>query len=230
MPGIQARPNGFGQALLRGRYMAAVARMEYAGVLIDHVMLDRFRAYWTDIKLDLIFSIGRDFNVYDGTSFKDGLFAGYLADNGIDWPRTAAGRLCLDQETFRNMAKRYPQLEPLKELHHSLSDLRLEKLAVGPDHRNRVLLSPFGASSGRNTPSNSRFIFGPSAMDRAKSDGIPPRPATAQARSRVGAEYSAARPGVFGVSERTICDPWWVDGLYLDEHGYYRFDEEDADS
>jgi DNA polymerase I-like protein with 3'-5' exonuclease and polymerase domains len=65
------------------------------------------------------------------------------------------------------MAKRFPQLEPLKELRHSLSELRLEKLAVGPDHRNRVLLSPFGASSGRNTPSNSKFIFGPSVWLRS---------------------------------------------------------------
>ena len=64
------------------------------------------------------------------------------------------------------MAKRYPQLEPLKELRHALSELRLEKLAVGSDDRNRTLLSPFGASSGRNTPSNNKFIFGPSVWLR----------------------------------------------------------------
>ena len=64
------------------------------------------------------------------------------------------------------MAKRYPQLEPLKELRHALSELRLEELAVGPDGRNRTLLSPFGATSGRNTPSNNKFIFGPSVWLR----------------------------------------------------------------
>ena len=42
----------------------------------------------------------------------------------------------------------------------------LEKLAVGLDDRNRVLLSPFGASSGRNTPSANKFIFGPSVWLR----------------------------------------------------------------
>ena len=36
LPGILARPNGLGQALLRGRYMAAVARMERTGVPIDY--------------------------------------------------------------------------------------------------------------------------------------------------------------------------------------------------
>lgn len=72
----------------------------------------------------------------------------------------------LDQDTLRDMAKRYPRLEPLKELRHALGELRLEKLAVGPDNRNRTLLSPFGASTGRNTPSNSKFIFGPSVWLR----------------------------------------------------------------
>ena len=132
LPGILARPNGFGQALLRGRYMAAVARMEHTGVPIDYEMLERLRAHWDDIKLDLISAIDKDYGVFEGTVFKAGLFAGYLADNGIDWPRTETGRLQLDQDTFRDMAKRYPQLEPLKELRHALSELRLEKLAVGP--------------------------------------------------------------------------------------------------
>jgi hypothetical protein len=160
LPGIRARPNGFGQALLRGRYMAAVAMMEHTGVPIDYETLERLRAHWDDIKLDLISVIDKYYGVYEGTVFKSGLFAGYLADNGFDWPRTETGRLQLDQDTFRDMAKRYPKLEPLKELRHALSELRLEKLAVGLDKRNRTLLSPFGASSGRNTPSNNKFIFG----------------------------------------------------------------------
>ena len=166
LPGIQARPSGFGQALLRGRYMAAVARMEHTGVPIDFEMLQRLRMNWGRIKSDLIGAIDKDYGVFEGTTFKSGLFAGYLVDNQIDWPRTETGRLQLDQDTFRDMAKRYPQLEPLKELRHALAELRLEKLAVGLDDRNRALLSPFGASSGRNTRSNSKFIFGPSVWLR----------------------------------------------------------------
>ena len=166
LPGILARPNGLGQALLRGRSMAAIARMERTGVPIDFELLQRLRMNWGRIKNDLIEAIDKDYGVYEGTVFKAGLFAGYLVDNRIDWPRTMTGRLQLDQDTFRDMAKRYPQLEPLKELRHTLSEMRLEKLAVGLDDRNRTLLSPFGASSGRNTPSNSKFIFGPSVWLR----------------------------------------------------------------
>jgi len=166
LPAITARPNGLGQAVLRGRYMAAVARMERTGVPIDSTLLDRIRTNWDAIKTGLIADVDEDYHVYEGTTFKTGLFAKYLADQGIAWPRTGSGALQLDQETFRDMVKRYPNLEQLKDLRHSMSELRLEKLAVGPDHRNRVLLSPFGASSGRNTPSNSKFIFGPSVWLR----------------------------------------------------------------
>src|SRR5262249_12538597 len=45
---------------------------------------------------------------------------------------------------------------------HSMSALRLESLAVGSDGKNCCLLSAFAAKTGRNQPSNSRFIFGPS--------------------------------------------------------------------
>jgi DNA polymerase I-like protein with 3'-5' exonuclease and polymerase domains len=37
---------------------------------------------------------------------------------------------------------------------------------VGADTRNRCLLSPYGARTGRNTPSNAKFVFGPSKWFR----------------------------------------------------------------
>jgi hypothetical protein len=166
LPAITARTHGLGQALLRGRYMAAVARMERTGIPMDVDTLARLRRHWAGIKLELIAAIDADYGVFDGTTFKEGLFAGYLFDNSIDWPRTPTGRLQTDRDTFKDMGRSYPQLEPLRELRIALSELRLEKLAVGSDGRNRVMLSPFGAATSRNTPSNSSFIFGPSVWLR----------------------------------------------------------------
>jgi DNA polymerase I-like protein with 3'-5' exonuclease and polymerase domains len=40
-------------------------------------------------------------------------------------------------------------------------------LAVGSDSRNRCLLSPFRSVTGRNQPSNAKFIFGPSCWLRS---------------------------------------------------------------
>ena len=47
-----------------------------------------------------------------------------------------------------------------------LGEMRLADLAVGPDGRNRTLLSPFGTKTGRNAPSSSRFVFGPATWIR----------------------------------------------------------------
>jgi DNA polymerase-1 len=143
LPGIASTPQGLGQALLRGRSMVAVARMERTGVPIDADTLTDLRGGWSNIKGDLIKEVDADYGVYESGSFKVGLFAKYLADNGIPWPKTETGRLQLDQDTFRDQAKAYPQLASLRELRHSLSELRIEKLAVGRDGRNRTMLSPF---------------------------------------------------------------------------------------
>jgi hypothetical protein len=94
-------------------------------------------------------------------------WADYLSRKGIPWPRLDSGALALDDDTFREMARSYPvQVAPIRELRHALSQLRLNELAVGPDGRNRVLLSAFGSRTGRNQPSNSRFIFGPATWLR----------------------------------------------------------------
>jgi hypothetical protein len=166
LPAIQVTPQGLGQALLRGRYMVAVARMEHVGVPINTNTLALLRARWADIKGDLIADIDRNYGVYEGSVFKSGRFGIWLEQEGISWPKTPTGRLRLDQDTFKEMARAHPQVSALRELRHSLSELRLEKLAVGADGRNRTLLSPFGASSGRNTPGSTRFIFGPSVWLR----------------------------------------------------------------
>jgi DNA polymerase-1 len=59
------------------------------------------------------------------------------------------------------MEGRYPHIGPLRELRCSLSKMRLNALAVGNDGRNRTLLGPYGSKTGRNQPSNSKYIFGP---------------------------------------------------------------------
>jgi hypothetical protein len=166
LPVIAATPQGLGQALLRGRYMAAVARMEAAGVPIDVAMLDAIREHLDDILGGLIAEVDSEFGVFDGTTFRDGLFAAMLADRGVDWPTTPTGRMVTDDDTFRDMCLAHPWLEPLRQLRVTRNSLRPEQLTVGGDGRNRTLLSPFGAVTGRNTPSNARFIFGPQAWMR----------------------------------------------------------------
>jgi hypothetical protein len=154
------------RALLRGRYMAAVARMEFAGVPIDMPRLELLRAKWSSIKGALITEIDKDYRVYEGTTFKMQKFEEYVARAGIPWPRTPTGRLATSDKVFREKAKSCPAIAPLRELRSSLAEMRLHDLQVGGDGHNRALLSPFRSLTSRNQPSNSKFIFGPSVWLR----------------------------------------------------------------
>ena len=154
------------RALLRGRYMVAVARMERAGTPIDVPLLQKLRESWDPIKRQLVEEIDASFGVFDNMTFKAGRFRDYLIAAGIPWPRLSSGVLCLDDTTFRDQAATWPQLLPLHELRVTLSSLRLTGLEVGADGRNRCLLSPFRSVTGRNQPSNSKSIFGPARWMR----------------------------------------------------------------
>jgi DNA polymerase I len=188
LPQILTSPGGavpaLGRALLRGRYMGVVAAMEFRGVPVDLPMLERLRLRWHPIRQRLITQIDADYGIYEGASFRSAKFSDYLARNRIPWPRHPNGPLDLSRDTFRQQAKAYPQIAPLHELRVSLGELRLNTLAVGADGRNRCLLSPFRARTGRNQPSNSKFIFGPATWIRHL---ITPGPG----RAIIAADYSA---------------------------------------
>ena len=80
---------------------------------------------------------------------------------------TAPATAVLADDSFRAMQRAYPIVAPIKELRVNLGQLRLTDLTVGQDGRNRCLLSPFRAHSGRNAPSASKFIFAPSVWLRS---------------------------------------------------------------
>lgn len=156
------------RALLRGRFQAAVAQMEATGVPIDADSLQRLRVNWNSLRGRLVDAINRDFGIYQGTSFRLDRFEEYLHRKGIVWPRLESGTLCTDDETFREMARTYPvEIGPLRDLRTTLSKMKLNDLAVGPDGRNRTPLWPFTSKTGRNQPSNSEFIFGPACWLRS---------------------------------------------------------------
>jgi DNA polymerase-1 len=148
------------RALVRGRYMAAAAAMEHNGIPIDQQTLALLREHWEDIQDDLIASVDMDYGVYDGRTFKADRWEQFLVRHNIPWPRTEKGALSLADDTFRQMAKAYPEVSPIRELRSALSELRLADLAVGSDGRNRTILSAFRSRTSRNQPSSSKYIFG----------------------------------------------------------------------
>jgi len=185
------------RALLRGRYMAAVAAMEHRGVPVDLAMLERLRRHWQGLRLRLIEEVDLDFGVYVDGTFSVALFRRWLGQHDIAWPLTDTGRLRLDKETFALMALRHPQLESLRQLRSSVAKLRTTDLEVGVDGRNRTMLRPFQAKTGRNQPSTTRFIFGPARWLRALIK--PPA-----GRSLCYIDYEQQE---FGIAAALSCDP-----------------------
>lgn len=194
---------GLGQAMLRARYMGAAARMERQGVPIDVPLLTKLRENWPRIVDAIVGEIAADFPVYEGKSFREKLFADYLQSVGIHWPMLESGRLKLDDDTFREMARGHPaEIGPIREVRTTLAELRLNDLAVGQDGRNRTLLSAFRARTGRNQPSNSRSIFGPAIWIRGL---IAPPPGRALAY----VDYSAQEVAIAGALSGD--DGLWAD-------------------
>ncbi len=147
------------RALLRGEYMKSVALMEWRGIPVDAETLNLLDRNWQAIKNRFIGEIDPGGAIWQDGRFSELRFENWLQERHLQWPRLASGRLALDQATWSDMGGFHPLVRPLSSLRSVLGMLKLAKPAVGPDGRNRTLLSPFGSASGRNCPSTTKFIF-----------------------------------------------------------------------
>jgi hypothetical protein len=100
------------RALMRGRYMAAAAKMERNGVPIDTATLGQVKKRWLDIQDQLIADIDINYGVYEGRTFKADRFAAWLAQNNIPWPRLESGRLDLGDDSSE--CSGLPAVAPLR--------------------------------------------------------------------------------------------------------------------
>jgi DNA polymerase-1 len=160
LPTIRSWPH----ALHRGRVQWVIAKIEQRGLPTDQPMLTRLRRHWEGMRTDMVTALD-PFGVYEIVNgvahFRMQRLEVFVAYYRLQWPRLASGKLCTDDETFREMATLYPIVNPLRELKCSLSQLRLNDLAVGSDGRNRCPLWAYGTKTARCAPSTTKYIFGP---------------------------------------------------------------------
>ena len=160
LPTIRSWPH----ALHRGRVQWAIAKIEHRGLPIDLPLISRLRRHWEGMKTDMVTALD-PFGVYEILNgiahFRMQRLEAFVEHYLLQWPRLASGKICTDEETFREMATLYPIVNPLRELKCSLSQLRLNDLAVGTDGRNRCPLWAYGTKTARCAPSTTKYIFGP---------------------------------------------------------------------
>ncbi len=118
-------------ALFRGRYLVAVAKVEANGVPVNSETVQQLRIGWPLIRDHVIRNIGQNFSFYSGRRFDLEAFTRWVAQRAIPWPRLASGQLDLGNDAFKEMARIYPVLGPIKELRTTLTGFDPAMLAIG---------------------------------------------------------------------------------------------------
>jgi hypothetical protein len=164
LPRLLSTIRSWPHALHRGRVQWAIAKQERRGLPVDLPLLARLRSHWEGMRTDMVTALD-PFGVYEIVNglahWRMQRFEAFVTHYRLQWPRLASGKFCTDEETFREMATLYPVVNPLRELKCSLSQLRLNDLAVSNDGRNRCPLWAYGTKTARCAPSTSKYIFGP---------------------------------------------------------------------
>ena len=193
------------RAKLRGRFMAAAARMERIGIPIDAPLHQRLVANWEPIKRHLIADVDLAYGVFEETSFKRDRFAQYLCANDIPWPRLPSGELALDDTTFDEQARAHPSLRSLYELRATLGRLRLADLPVGADQRARCLLSAFQAvTAATNLPAVGSYLVRPGGCAALLGSKRGERlPALRQVTARLAAQ-KRGRPEIIQSAQNSV--------------------------
>jgi DNA polymerase I len=154
------------RALFRGHYMKATAWVVHFGIPIDTHALHQLQDNWDWLRHSLIKSLPADFDAYQDGHFSSANFLGWCDRQGIPWPRLPSGAPILRKKVLEDLKDIHPTLRQLHEIRSSLGEMRMADLAIGSDGCNRTLLGQFGTVTSRNTPSNSKSVFGPATWMR----------------------------------------------------------------
>ena len=149
------------RTLFRGQYLMSVARIERQGVPVDGAGLLALRHHSLRVREALIRDLAGGFpSAFEGGRFRPEVLISWIEGKGVPWPRTRTGLLCTDDDTLKDMAAVYPELEPLRQAKKTLSQLSLGGVPVGGDGRNRCDTRPFTSVTGRNQPRSSEWLLG----------------------------------------------------------------------
>lgn len=145
--GSQNNPNYLDQALLRGDYSKAMARMTQTGLPVNVLLHDAIVTNWPRVRISLIDSV-KHFGIFDkdGT-FKHDRFATIIEALGASdiWPRTSSGLFSTQSKDFRRMTAIYPQMETFRTVYEAIaSSSKLSPFPICSDGRVRLGRREFG--------------------------------------------------------------------------------------
>jgi hypothetical protein len=148
------------QALWRGRAMFVSGMAEQTGIPIDVKTYHRLREQRGNLRRILI-EQGDEFGVFEDSVFRKQRVYDLIKRLRIPWDRYTekTGKLRLDEETFKIMARLHPAIGRLRSFTSLLDQLRSFDLALGDDARNRFWSRPLLSITSRSQPSTAENIF-----------------------------------------------------------------------
>jgi len=140
-------PHYMDQALLRGEYSKAMARMTVTGLPTNVPLHDAIVTNWPNIKQELISSV-KHYGIFDvdGT-FKYDRFATIVESFGAAdiWPRTVTGQYSTKSSDFRRMTAIYPQMEEFRAVYEAVASApKASPFPICSDDRIRLGRREFG--------------------------------------------------------------------------------------
>ena len=174
-------PNYLGQALFRGEYAKALARMTVVGCPVNAPLHDAIITNWPAIRKGLLDSVSH-YGIFDSSgTFKYDRLATIVEDIGASdiWPVTAGGQYSTKSEDFRRMTQIFPQLEEFRVAYEALvgghqpspfpicSDNRIRlgrreygnaRLGIKDGKTSSVGFGAYRSKTGRNQPLASEFL------------------------------------------------------------------------
>ena len=162
-PGIDLK-----RALIRSRYLTAIARAERAGIPVDVPVLEKFLERSKDVQLTIIHRLDQHC-IYDehGRWSNARFINNVLIKYSLRWPLLKDGETpSTTEETFGEMADLYPELiRPIHKLRELLKSFRsLKNIPYNKEGMSRTWLNPHGTTTGRNAPK--RYLLAKSKVFR----------------------------------------------------------------
>jgi hypothetical protein len=139
-------------ALVRGRYMTAIAQQTHRGIPIDRKQVEAFKARRPSLRQELIEETPTAARFYHAGRFSEDLFINWTEDEEIGWPRYDDGSPVLEHDTLKRIADLEPRVAPLAVLRSKLSRLEEVSIPIQSDDRIRPNYMPLRTRTGRNRP------------------------------------------------------------------------------
>jgi hypothetical protein len=176
------------RAPIRGAFMMEIERMRWRGIPIDASTYRRIEKRGAKIAANLRTELNRKLGaeVYYQDVFKRRTMFAVMHRGGIPIPvDPKTGKYSCATDLIKSMIGTYPILKEFYEDKRIIDAVKNLKLEIGSDDRNRFWLNPFGAKTGRNSPSTNRCILG---LPHTMRSFIKPPPGMALASVDYGAQ------------------------------------------